>query len=64
VAPADADQRVTYGSTREEVRRILGAPAAEGDAQWTYGPSQIYFEDGRVSGWYISPLQPLRVRER
>lgn len=57
------DERVTYGSTRADVRRILGAPAAEGDAQWTYGPSQIYFRNDRVSGWYLSPLQPLKVRE-
>ncbi len=58
------DKQITYGSTRDEVRRILGAPAAEGDAQWTYGPSQIYFKDGRVSGWYLSPLQPLKVKEK
>jgi len=64
LSPVGVDERVTYGSTRADVRRILGAPAAEGDTQWTYGPSQIYFEDGRVSGWYISPLQPLKVTER
>lgn len=64
LSPIGADERVTYGSTRADVRRILGAPAAEGGAQWTYGPSQIYFEDGRVSGWYISPLQPLKVKEQ
>lgn len=64
LSPDLSDERVTYGSTRADVRRILGTPAAEGEAQWTYGPSQIYFEDGRVSGWYISPLQPLKVTER
>lgn len=53
--------RFTYGSSMAEVRRIQGTPAAEGEAQWTYGPSRIYFRSGYVSGWYSSPLQPLKI---
>lgn len=53
--------RFTYGSSMETVRRIQGTPAAEGDTQWTYGPSKVYFRNGYVSGWYNSPLQPLKI---
>lgn len=63
MSPVARDNRdhFTYGSSMEEVRRIQGTPAAEGDTQWTYGPSQIYFRNGYVSGWYSSPLQPLKI---
>jgi hypothetical protein len=54
-------ERFTYGSSMDTVRRIQGTPAAEGDTQWTYGPSKIYFRNGYVSGWYDSPLQPLKI---
>jgi hypothetical protein len=60
VAPSNPD-RFTYGSSMDTVRRIQGTPAAEGDTQWTYGPSKIYFSNGYVSGWYNSPLQPLKI---
>ncbi len=60
VARSNPD-RFTYGSSMDTVRRIQGTPAAEGDTQWTYGPSKVFFRSGYVSGWYNSPLQPLKI---
>jgi len=49
------------GSTKEEVRAIQGTPVTETATVWDYGPSQVYFERNRVTGWDESPMQPLRV---
>lgn len=52
------------GLTRDAVLALLGPPAIrhDGDALWSYGPSWIVFECGRVAGWYSSPLAGLRAR--
>lgn len=49
------------GSTKDEVRSILGAPVTETENVWDYGPSRVYFEHNRVVRWETSPLQPLHA---
>lgn len=56
-APAAA---LTLGISRSEVLEIEAAPISQGEDRWDYGPSWIAFERGKVSGWYSSPLRPLR----
>jgi hypothetical protein len=48
------------GLSRSDVLEIEKAPISQGDDRWDYGPSWIAFERGKVSGWYSSPLRPLR----
>lgn len=57
----DAGKRVTIGMDAEQVRRILGTPSTEHEQRWEYGPSWIEFRCGKATGWYNSPLHPLRV---
>ncbi len=54
---------IRIGSSRKEVLRIQGEPLFRGKSRWDYGPSYIEFQGGRVSGWYSSPLRPLRVKK-
>lgn len=58
-----ADQPVTLaiGQTMETVLAIQGKPLSQNSSQWSYGISKIYFEEGRVTGWFNSPLDPLKV---
>jgi hypothetical protein len=49
------------GSTKDEVRSILGTPVTETENVWDYGPSRVYFEHNRVVRWETSPLQPLHA---
>lgn len=50
------------GSTMEEVRAVQGRPLNATDAVWQYRLSEIFFQDGRVTGWNQSPLDPLKAR--
>jgi len=52
----------TIGSTKAEVMRIQGTPERDSGNVWDYGVSRIYFEKDRVTKWYESPLNPLKVR--
>lgn len=52
----------TLGSTKAEVLAAQGQPLRTGDFEWDYGASKVYFENGRVSGWHESSLDPLRIR--
>ncbi len=54
---------IDVGSSAAEVLRIQGEPLFRSATRWDYGPSHIEFRDDRVSGWYSSPLRPLRVKE-
>lgn len=54
-------KRIELGLDAEIVRRIEGSPVSESREHWSYGPSWIDFEDGKVSNWYSSPLHPLKV---
>lgn len=57
----DTEKRVAIGMSGEQVRRIQGIPSTEHEQRWEYGPSWIEFRCDRVTGWYSSPLHPLRV---
>ncbi|HEX9626062.1 MAG TPA: J domain-containing protein [Acidiferrobacterales bacterium] len=52
----------TMGSTKAEVLAAQGRPLRAGDEEWDYGASKVYFDNGRVSGWQESYLNPLHVR--
>jgi hypothetical protein len=51
------------GSTKAEVKAIQGNPLSENDTRWDYGLSQVFFQDGRVTGWHEYPLNPLKTRK-
>jgi hypothetical protein len=50
------------GSTKEEVLAVQGVPDRDAGSVWDYGLSRVYFERDRVTKWYESQLDPLRVR--
>ncbi|HFC53699.1 MAG TPA: J domain-containing protein [Gammaproteobacteria bacterium] len=54
---------IEIGSSPAEVFHIQGEPLFKSATRWDYGPSYIEFRDDKVSGWYSSPLRPLRVKE-
>lgn len=51
------------GSTKAEVKAIQGNPISENDTVWDYGLSKVFFQDGKVTGWYEFPLKPLKVHK-
>lgn len=53
----------SVGSTKQEVRITQGAPLWESENMWVYRISRIYFKDGKVTGWYDSPLDPLKIHK-
>jgi hypothetical protein len=63
-----ADRRVqskiffTVGSTKDEVLAVQGTPTEPSEFTWSYGLSQVNFHNGRVTGWYVNPLNPLKVK--
>ena len=50
-----------FDSSMEEVIKIQGQPIKKTQSDWQYRVSKVYFENGRVVGWYNSHLDPLRV---
>ena len=63
---ADADAArargyFTVGSTKDEVLAVQGTPTSFGETQWGYGLSHVTFQNGRVTTWYVSPVNSLRV---
>ena len=52
----------TVGSTKEEVIAIQGTPDLFSETYFGYGYSNIYFKDGRVTGWHNSTINPLKVK--
>jgi outer membrane protein assembly factor BamE (lipoprotein component of BamABCDE complex) len=70
VAPSVAPDRTrlaptgyfTVGSTKDEVLAVQGTPTRLSDYQWGYGLSHVSFQNGRVIGWYVSPVNGLRVK--
>lgn len=54
-------ERLVTGMTADDVERLVGAPVFRSLERWEYGPSEIRFHRGRVSGWHSSPLRPLPV---
>lgn len=60
-APAPDTATITIGMPVARARAIQGEPLNADKTRWDYGPSWIDVRCGRVSGWYSSPLRPLRV---
>jgi len=52
----------TAGSTKDEVLAVQGTPTSFSEFQWAYGLSHVSFQGGRVTSWYVSPVNSLRVR--
>lgn len=53
----------TVGSSKDEVLATQGTPTKPGLRQWEYGYSRVEFDsDGRVTSWYSSAVNPLKVR--
>ena len=52
----------TVGSTKDEVVAVQGTPASFSEWSFGYGGSSVSFENGRVSRWYSSPRNPLKVK--
>ena len=57
-----AKDRFLVGATAAEVAAIEGIPLEVRGDVWAYGPSEVYFRDGRVVGWKNSRLRPLKVQ--
>lgn len=54
---------ITLGLTKDEVLAITGEPTASSPDKLGYQGSELYFKDGKVSGWKIDPAgAPLRVK--
>jgi outer membrane protein assembly factor BamE (lipoprotein component of BamABCDE complex) len=54
----------TVGSTKDEVLGVQGTPARFSDTYWAYGLSSVSFQNGRVTSWKSSPLNPLKARNQ
>jgi hypothetical protein len=50
------------GSTKDEVLAVQGTPTSFSEFQWGYGLSHVSFQGGRVTSWYVSPVNSLRVK--
>lgn len=57
----DKGPRLRKGMSKDVVLSIQGEPILMTADTWDYGISKIYFRGEVVSGWYSSPLDPLRV---
>lgn len=55
--------RFSIGSTKKEVRAIQGKPIIELGDIWNYGVAEVYFKNGKVSGWRDSPLSILKAKK-
>ena len=53
--------RLEVGLAPEAVELLAGPPLFRSAERWEYGPSEVRFTDGKVSGWYSSALRPLPV---
>jgi hypothetical protein len=54
-------QTFELGTPARRVRALQGAPLGGWEQHWDYGPSWVEFRCGVVTGWYSSPLRPLKV---
>ena len=52
---------IDFGTPAADVERLAGPPMFRSAERWQYGPSEVRFADGFVSGWHSSPLRPLPV---
>ncbi len=61
----DEDPQVPYftvGSTKSDVIRVQGPPNKVAENVFLYGPSEVYFRNGRVESWRMDPGSPLKAR--
>jgi hypothetical protein len=49
------------GSSKSEVLAVQGPPLRQTEHVWYYGTSRIYFRNGKVTGWYESPSNPIAI---
>ena len=54
-------ERIDFGTPAADVERLAGPPLFRSAERWEYGPSEVRFRNGLVSGWHSSPLRPLPV---
>lgn len=47
------------GMNETAVLALQGEPSERRRERWSYGPSWVQFEDGRVVDWYSAPQHPL-----
>src|SRR5206468_6499268 len=50
----------TSRSNKDEGVSGPGTPTEFNDRVWKYGLTAVYFNNGRVTSWDISPLNPIR----
>ena len=53
---------ISIGTSKKDVLAIQGRPLRKTDTEWDYGLSRINFQDGYVTGWHESPMNPLIVK--
>jgi hypothetical protein len=54
---------ITAGLTKAEVIAIQGTPESASEEKLTYGRTEFYFSDNKLSGWKIDPTSdPARVK--
>ena len=53
--------RLEIGMDTATVLAIQGEPVGKSDVEWTYGPSWLRFEKGKLVDWYSSQLYPLHT---
>jgi curved DNA-binding protein CbpA/outer membrane protein assembly factor BamE (lipoprotein component of BamABCDE complex) len=61
--PAPLENILRLDLTKEEVLSKLGNPTERGEFNWRYGESNVFFIDGRVVGWSVSPQNPNELKE-
>jgi hypothetical protein len=57
-----AQSRIRVGSTKEDVLAVQGKPDSATETVWRYGQSEVYFKNGRVTGYRKITAGPLKVR--
>lgn len=63
--PEDPSAAFTLGSTKEDVRRVMGPPTSVDTTfgeRWNYGMADVEFRDGKVFAWRSSAFDKLKVR--
>lgn len=59
--PKPSPTRLELGMDIATVLAIQGEPVGKSDVEWSYGPSWLRFEKGKLVDWYSSQLYPLRT---
>lgn len=59
--PEPTPANLALGMDANTVLAIQGEPVHQRDDEWSYGPSWVRFEKGRVVDWYSSPLYRLKT---